>query len=119
VALITKARATDPGIVLLTGSSGAGKSSLLSAGLSPAVSSGALGISDGEWVAARMTPGKDPMAELVRCLDQPDIKGRAEGVNVLIVVDQGEELFSPDGSPQSRAEFLDVLHTMSQPSMSA
>jgi WD40 repeat protein len=117
VDLISQARAADPGIVLLTGPSGAGKSSLLSAGLIPAVSLGALE-SDGGWVAARMTPGKDPMAELVRCLDHPDVAGRAEGVKVLIVVDQGEELFSPDVSPELRTEFLDVLHTMSQPSMS-
>jgi WD40 repeat protein len=121
VAFIAKVRAADPGVVLLTGPSGAGKSSLLSAGLIPAASSGALdtlSVSDGGWVTARMTPGSDPMAELVRCLDQPDIKGRAEDVKVLIVVDQGEELFAPDVSPQSRAEFLEVLHTMSQPSMS-
>ena len=120
MALITKAHAADPGIVLLTGPSGAGKSSLLSAGLIPAVSSGAH-IStpvSGGWVAARMTPGSDPMAELRRCLDQPDIKERAEGARLLIVVDQGEQLFAPDVCPQSRAEFLDVLHTMCQPSMS-
>jgi WD40 repeat protein len=116
VALIAQARAADPGMVLLTGPSGAGKSSLLSAGLIPAVSSGALD-TEGGWVPARMIPGKDPMAALRRCLDEPGIKERAEGVGVLIVVDQGEELFASDLSPESRAEFLDVLHTMSQPSM--
>jgi WD40 repeat protein len=121
VALITQAHATDPGIVLLTGPSGAGKSSLLSAGLLPAASSGALdtigGGTDG-WVAARMTPGKDPMAELRRCLDHPDVAGRTEGAPVLIVVDQSEEIFAAGVSPQARAEFLDVVHTMCQPSMS-
>jgi WD40 repeat protein len=118
VAFIAKARAADPGIVLLTGPSGAGKSSLLSAGLSPAASSGALD-SDGEggWVPARMTPGNNPMAALRRCLDQPDIKERAYDAGLLLIVDQAEQLFTPDVSPQSRAEFLDVLHTMSQPSM--
>jgi AAA ATPase domain len=84
VALIQKAQADNPGIVLLTGPSGAGKSSLLSAGLSAAVSSGALDSEDESgWVSARMTPGDDPMAALRRCLDQPDIKERAEGVGVL------------------------------------
>jgi WD40 repeat protein/energy-coupling factor transporter ATP-binding protein EcfA2 len=119
VALIKKTCAADPGIVLLTGPSGAGKSSLLAAGLIPAASSGALDNDDGDkgWVAARMTPGGDPMAELVRCLEQPDVQGRAEGVKVLIIVDQGEQLFGPDVSAESRVEFLDVLHTMSQPSM--
>src|SRR5262249_43563006 len=48
---------------------------------------------------------------------QPGIKERAEGVGVLLVIDQAEELFGPDVSLESRAEFLDVLHTMSQPSM--
>jgi WD40 repeat protein len=119
VALITQARAADPGIVLLTGPSGAGKSSLLSAGLIPAVSSGALDTLGGAgWVAARMTPGNDPMAGLRRCLDQPDVTGRTEGTPVLIVVDQSEEIFAADISPQARAEFLDVVHTMCQPSMS-
>jgi Novel STAND NTPase 1 len=119
MALITKVRTTDPGIVLLTAQSGAGKSSLLSAGLIPALSSGALNSSDGQgdWVPARMTPSDDPMAELARCLDQPDIKERAEGVGLLLIVDQAEQLFTPKVSAQSRAEFLDVLHTMSQPSM--
>jgi WD40 repeat protein len=121
VAFIAKVRATDPGVVLLTGPSGAGKSSILSAGLIPAACAGALdtlSVGDGGWVTARMTPGNDPMAELVRHLDQPDIKERADGVPILIIVDQGEELFAPEVSPQSRAEFLEVLHTMSQPSMS-
>jgi hypothetical protein len=116
VEFITKVRATDPGIVLLTGPSGVGKSSLLSAGLDPAITSGALG--DEGWVPARMTPGNDPVAELARCLDGPDIKERAEGVGLLLVIDQAEQLFMPDVSVRSRAEFLNVLHTMCQPSPS-
>jgi WD40 repeat protein len=117
VALINRVQAANPGIVLVTGPSGAGKSSLLSAGLIPAMSAGALG-NDAGWVSARMTPGNDPMTALQQCLDQPGVKDRAEGVKVLIIVDQGEEVFGRDVSPESRAEFLDVLHTMCQPSMS-
>jgi WD40 repeat protein len=117
VALINKALSTNPGIVLVTGPSGAGKSSLLSAGLTPAVSAGALETNDGSWVSARITPGNDPISELQQCLDQPGIKGRADGVRLLLIVDQGEQLFAPDVCPQSRAEFVDVLHTLSQPSM--
>jgi WD40 repeat protein len=116
VAFITKVRTTDPGIMLLTGPSGAGKSSLLSAGLTPAITSNTLG--DKGWVVARMTPGNDPVAELARCLDQPDIKERAEGVGLLLIIDQAEQLFGSNVSAQSRAEFLDALHTMSQPSTS-
>jgi WD40 repeat protein len=117
VAFISKVRAADPGIVLLTGPSGAGKSSLLSAGLSPAITSGALD-GEGGWVSARMTPGDNPMTELRRCLDRPDITGRAEGVGLLLIIDQAEQLFGSNVSAQSRAEFLDVLHAMSQPSTS-
>jgi WD40 repeat protein len=116
MAFIAKTRTADPGIVLLTGPSGAGKSSLLAAGLIPAMSAGALGDNEG-WVSARMTPGDDPMTELQHRLNQPDIEERAEGVRVLIIVDQGEQLFGPNVSVESRAEFLDVLHTMCQPSM--
>jgi hypothetical protein len=100
VALIRKVRAADPGIVLLTGPSGAGKSSLLSAGLSPAMSAGALG-SDQGWVPARMTPGDNPMAGLARCLEQPDVKERAEGIGLLLIVDQAEQLFMPKVSAES------------------
>jgi WD40 repeat protein len=121
VVFIAKVRTTDPGIMLLTGPSGAGKSSLLSAGVIPAITSGALNSSDGDegWVPARMTPGNDPVAELRRCLDHPDIKERAESVGLLLIIDQAEQLFMPDVSVQSRTEFLDVLHAMCQPSMSA
>jgi WD40 repeat protein/energy-coupling factor transporter ATP-binding protein EcfA2 len=120
MALITKTQTTHPGIVLLTGPSGAGKSSLLAAGLIPAASSGALDntLNNKGWVATRITPGGDPTAELVRCLEQPDIKERTEG-GLLIIIDQAERLFGSDVSAQSRAQFVDALHTMSQPSMSA
>jgi WD40 repeat protein len=120
VALIAKAQSADPGIMLLTGPSGAGKSSLLSAGLLPAITSGALNSSDGEggWVAACMTPGGDPMAELTRCLEQPGIEERAEGARLLIIIDQSERLFTPKVSAEARAEFLGELHTMSRPSTS-
>jgi WD40 repeat protein len=119
MALITKTQTTDPGIVLLTGPSGAGKSSLLSAGLIPTITSNTPDNTEGDqgWVVARITPGNNPMAELARCLDQPNVAGRAEGARLLIIVDQAEQLFTPKVSAESRAEFLDVLHTMSQPSM--
>jgi WD40 repeat protein len=123
-ALITKTQSTDPGIVLLTGPSGAGKSSLLSAGLIPAITSNTLnnnegGEGDQGWVATRITPNDDPMAELAHCLDRPDVQEHAGGARLLVIVDQAERLFGSDVCAESRAEFLDVLHTMSQPSTSA
>jgi WD40 repeat protein len=118
MALITKTQSTDPGIVLLTAPSGAGKSSLLSAGLIPAITSNTLNDNEG-WVVARITPNDDPMAELAHCLDRPDVQEHAEDVRLLLIVDQAEKLFGPHVSPKSRADFVDVLHTMSQPSTCA
>ncbi|MFF4588429.1 hypothetical protein [Streptomyces sp. NPDC001388] len=66
-ALVTQLRAAGRagGLVMLVGASGAGKSSLLSAGLVPALREGALGDENG---AARdvlqLVPGADPLAEL-------------------------------------------------------
>jgi energy-coupling factor transporter ATP-binding protein EcfA2 len=116
--LIAKTHTTDPGIVLLTSPSGAGKSSLLSAGLIPAITSNTLNNNE-DWAVARITPNSDPMTELARCLEQPDVKERAEGARLLLIVDQAEQLFTPKVSAESRAEFLDVLHTMCQPSTPA
>jgi WD40 repeat protein len=121
MALITKTQSTDPGIVLLTGPSGAGKSSLLSAGLIPAITSNTLNNNEDDegdqgWVATRIIPNDDPMAELAHCLDRPDVQEHAEGARLVIIIDQAERLFGSDVCAESRAEFLDVLHTMSQPS---
>ncbi|MGH3815914.1 MAG: AAA family ATPase [Pseudonocardiaceae bacterium] len=54
------------GIVMLVGASGAGKSSLINAGLVPALARGALTMGSGNWPLVIMTPGIDPLDELVR-----------------------------------------------------
>ncbi|QQQ77001.1 hypothetical protein IOD16_00030 [Saccharothrix sp. 6-C] len=55
------------GIVMLVGASGAGKSSLVRAGVIPSIRDGALGITGStEWPAVVVTPGADPVKELVR-----------------------------------------------------
>ncbi|MFI6933988.1 AAA family ATPase [Streptomyces sp. NPDC050287] len=72
-ALVALLRAAEPtgGLVMLVGASGAGKSSLLNAGLVPAVRDGVLG---GEERAAlprpvlQLVPGADPLKELIRCV---------------------------------------------------
>lgn len=124
VALINKVQVTDPGIIVVTGLSGVGKSSLLSAGLIPAMNSGAVHPSTlnsdqgaGSWVSVRMTPGTDPLGNLRRCLEQPHIRDRAAGVRLLVVVDQAEELFTVAVPTHSCAEFVAALHAMSQTSM--
>ncbi|MFY1633043.1 hypothetical protein ACN27F_07100 [Solwaraspora sp. WMMB335] len=50
--------------LVITGVSGAGKSSLLRAGVLPAIAGGALGDA-GQWRWLLMTPGPDPLGELV------------------------------------------------------
>ncbi|MET9686173.1 nSTAND1 domain-containing NTPase [Streptomyces coeruleorubidus] len=85
-ALVAQLRAVAEtgGLVMLVGASGAGKSSLLNAGLVPALRDGALdedlgdsGSSDISGDGGRTTevvqlvPGGDPLAELTRCI--PDL----------------------------------------------
>ncbi|HWO63206.1 MAG TPA: WD40 repeat domain-containing protein, partial [Umezawaea sp.] len=57
--------ADTSGIVMLVGASGAGKSSLMRAGMIPSIARGDLGV-DGSsaWPVVLMTPGADPLKEL-------------------------------------------------------
>ncbi|MGW3647835.1 nSTAND1 domain-containing NTPase [Streptomyces sp. NPDC000878] len=79
------------GLVMLVGASGAGKSSLLSAGLVPALQEGALG---GPGQAARevvqLVPGSDPLAELTL---------RIPGLSDLLSPSDGEPVAEP-GTPE-------------------
>ncbi|MGW4115532.1 nSTAND1 domain-containing NTPase [Actinosynnema sp. NPDC004786] len=55
------------GIVMLVGASGAGKSSLVRAGVIPSIRDGALALEGStNWPAVVITPGVDPVKELVR-----------------------------------------------------
>ncbi|MEU9111129.1 AAA family ATPase [Streptomyces sp. NPDC048483] len=68
-ALVAQLRAveTTGGLVMLVGASGAGKSSLLNAGLVPALRNGALGDGNGqEREVLQLLPGGDPLGELTR-----------------------------------------------------
>ncbi|KDN78225.1 hypothetical protein DF19_39535 [Streptomyces olindensis] len=82
-ALVAQLRAVagTGGLVMLVGASGAGKSSLLNAGLVPALRDGALGDdedheSGGSGGSGRarevvqLVPGADPLAELARCIPE-------------------------------------------------
>ncbi|MGW0329906.1 nSTAND1 domain-containing NTPase [Nocardia sp. NPDC003183] len=82
-------RATT-GVVVLIGASGAGKSSLLAAGLRPTI----------DLPAATMTPGSTPTAGLAATL--------TDGLRVLIV-DQFEELFTLCQDEAERSAFLSAL----------
>ncbi|MGA5203005.1 hypothetical protein [Streptomyces variegatus] len=85
-ALVTQlgAVAVTGGMVMLVGASGAGKSSLLNAGLVPALRDGALGGDDGDESGrarevVQLVPGSDPLAELRRYIPElaPVVPGPA------------------------------------------
>ena len=87
------------GAVAVVGASGSGKSSVLRAGVVPAVRGGAL---PGTWSVAMMTPGDDPVAALERAT------GAVATAHLLVVVDQFEEVFT-HASEQARAQFLGLI----------
>ncbi|MFI1366908.1 nSTAND1 domain-containing NTPase [Streptomyces griseochromogenes] len=68
-ALVAQLRAAEKtgGLIMLVGASGAGKSSLLNAGLVPAVQDGALGDGNSRPSSVlQLVPGPDPLGELTR-----------------------------------------------------
>ncbi|MEU4164033.1 hypothetical protein [Actinoplanes sp. NPDC026670] len=97
--------------VLLVGASGAGKSSLLHAGLYPAVASGGLDEVGEPWPWVFLTPGETPLATLHAELHVP---GDGPAPRRVIVVDQFEELFTQCTDPGERAAFVTALAGLEQ-----
>ena len=64
LAVKVAARAADGGLVVVTGASGSGKSSLLRAGLLPILAQGQQIPGSDRWPRIVMTPTKDPLTEL-------------------------------------------------------
>ncbi|PRY40389.1 WD-40 repeat-containing protein [Umezawaea tangerina] len=87
-----RARLADHRFVGVLGVSGAGKSSLLRAGLLPGLR------------AALFTPGARPMRELARVLAE-----HPPGDELVVVVDQFEEVFTLCRDESERARFIDAL----------
>lgn len=136
--LVTKLaeRLTGPSVLMVTGASGAGKSSLVRAGLLPALARGALPVSgSSQWPILLMTPTRKPLEELAAHLaalgdrepvsllaslqENPEqahlmvqnalIASRGSSdARLVLVVDQFEELFTVSASPQ-RDAFLTAL----------
>jgi WD40 repeat protein/class 3 adenylate cyclase len=127
------ARLAGTGFLTVVGPSGSGKSSLVRAGLLPAVWAGALPGSE-EWQTLVITPGAHPLNELavrlsVLCEDRPasllrDLEAdpralelavrraladEPDGVKLLLVVDQFEEIFALCRDEQERRQFIDAL----------
>jgi DNA-binding SARP family transcriptional activator len=115
----------------LVGPSGSGKSSVVRAGLIPALRKGAIADSEG-WLIAEMVPGSHPFAELEAGLlrasfDAPDSSTEQLADNeigllraalrvlpsndskILLVIDQFEELFTLVEDDEVRARFLTQL----------
>ncbi|HYW41754.1 MAG TPA: hypothetical protein VE959_02780, partial [Bryobacteraceae bacterium] len=94
-------------LLAVVGVSGCGKSSLVGAGMVPALEMGLAGDPDQRWRVATMRPGDGPLRELGRCLGfgggalAERTYGLLEAVethlpageNLLLVVDQFEEIF--------------------------
>jgi class 3 adenylate cyclase len=65
----------------VVGTSGSGKSSLVRAGLLPALFSGFMTKAGSSWRVAIMRPGNDPIANLAQALNHPDVFGLDTEIN--------------------------------------
>ena len=109
------ARLVGAGFLGIVGPSGSGKSSVLRAGLLPALAGGVLPGSEG-WRRLLVRPGERPLEELRRVLVSGARDPLAEALDalpptgrLLLAVDQLEELFTACRSDDERAAFADAL----------
>jgi WD40 repeat protein/tRNA A-37 threonylcarbamoyl transferase component Bud32 len=109
------ARLVGAGFLGIVGPSGSGKSSVLRAGLLPALAGGVLPGSEG-WRRLLLRPGERPLDELRRVLVSGARDPLAEALDalpanerLLLAVDQLEELFTACRSEAERAAFADTL----------
>jgi len=97
------ARLVGAPLLAIVGPSGSGKSSVLRAGLLPALASGVLPGSDG-WAQIVMRPGEHPLRELTNAAAKIDDDRR-----FVLAVDQFEETFTACRDEQERAAFIAEL----------
>jgi WD40 repeat protein/tRNA A-37 threonylcarbamoyl transferase component Bud32 len=109
------ARLVGAGFLGIVGPSGSGKSSVLRAGLLPALAGGVLPGSEG-WRRVLLRPGERPLDELRRALVSGAGDPLVEALDalpanerLLLAVDQLEELFTACRSEAERAAFADTL----------
>ena len=118
--------ARGDGLLTLVGPSGSGKSSVVRAGLVPAIRRGALPGSQ-DWRVAIMAPGSRPFAELAAALERAGVRPVTEGdlrrsgglagivvdlppgERLVVVIDQLEELFWRVGEEAERRDFVRAL----------
>ena len=131
-------------VLVVAGASGSGKSSVIRAGLLPALQRGALAHSD-TWNIDVMTPGQRPFDELHyrlerwtgrdltvsaadiarnprlarrlfdEALDEQERDGRPRAPTHVLCIDQFEELFTQLQDPDSSARFVEALAAMVDP----
>ena len=114
-------------VVVVAGDSGVGKSSLIRAGVVPAVLDGALGAGR-TWRALTMVPGRRPLAALAAAFDDPELAARvlaepellarelhrrAGNDGIILFIDQFEELVTL-GDPAEVAAFDAALARISE-----
>ena len=93
----------DSPLLVVSGSSGAGKSSVVRAGLLPALSAGALAGSE-EWPRVVITAGPHAVDALAELSGE-----EAPRMPVVLVVDQLEQQWSTETDPGERTAFLDSV----------
>jgi WD40 repeat protein/DNA-binding SARP family transcriptional activator len=98
------------GLVGVIGPSGSGKSSLVRAGLLPALRDGVLPGSD-RWRQVILRPGEHPMRELTHATEGLGARAAGSGEEQprLLVVDQFEEVFTACHDENEQAAFLGAL----------
>jgi DNA-binding SARP family transcriptional activator len=120
----------DERLLVVVGPSGIGKSSVVKAGLLPALGAGAIAGSEA-WLVTELVPGREPFDSLAAALeriataDVADVVGRLTtsfqslsdvvdqlvppGAGVVIVIDQLEELFTQTVDDAERRAFLRMI----------
>jgi DNA-binding SARP family transcriptional activator/WD40 repeat protein/KaiC/GvpD/RAD55 family RecA-like ATPase len=101
-------RVASAPLVTVVGASGSGKSSLISAGLLPALDTGVVW-DTGTWSAVSTVPGRDPRATVADLRPAPNTAGHR-----VLVVDQLEELWTSSNDPDVQREFCDHLVALSR-----
>ncbi|HET8820761.1 MAG TPA: protein kinase [Thermoleophilaceae bacterium] len=98
------ARLASSSLIGLVGPSGSGKSSLLRAGVLPALAGGVLPGSE-RWEQLLLHPSEHPLAQLGRVPSAEALGDR----RIVIAVDQFEEVFTACRSDDQRRAFIDAL----------
>jgi WD40 repeat protein/DNA-binding SARP family transcriptional activator/class 3 adenylate cyclase len=99
------ARLAEARVLAVVGPSGSGKSSLIRAGLLPALATGVLP-GPQPWRSAILYPGPRPARELAHKLHQA---GGPAGGPLVVFVDQFEETFTADAERREQDEFVTRL----------